>query len=211
MSKTTSALVALGVVAGLSAAALPLSSYAATEIKGAGDPLTATGTVDVELKIEETLSMYITEDDNDTDISKVSLTSTNGADYEADPIAIKVDAKNKNGYKLTMHGSYTNAEITDAVATSLYNENGTEIATGDLESTTASQWGYKVQQGADGSALDTTWQLVKASDAAATIDSLSTAGSQTTQVTFGAHVLPSQEAGTYNGQVTFTATAGLNS
>lgn len=204
MSKTTNALIALGVVAGLGAAALPLSSYAApTPIEGTGDPLKATGNVPVQLKIEETLSMFITNEAGDADFtSPVALTSTDKENYTSTPIAIKVNAGNKDGYHLTIHGSATDNP------TDLTNENGTKIATGDLTSTTASQWGYKVLKGADGSTLDAAWNAVQASTDAATIDSLTTSGVQTTKVTFGAHVIAGQEAGTYNGQVTFTATAG---
>lgn len=205
MSKTTSALVALGVVAGLGAAALPLSSYAApTPIEGTGNPIEATKDVPVQLVIEETLSMYVTNEAGDADFtSPVALTSTDKENYESTPIAIKVEAGNKDGYHLTMHGSGAGT-----VKTSLYNENNTEITTGDLTSTTDSQWGYKVLKGAEGATLDAAWNPVTLEASAANIDSLATSGVQTTKVTFGAHVVKGQEAGTYNGKVTFTATAG---
>lgn len=205
MSKTTNALIALGVVAGLGAAALPLSSYAApTPIEGTGNPITSTGNVPVQLKIDETLSMFITNEAGDADFtSPVALTSTDKENYTSTPIAIKVNAGNKEGYHLTMHGS-----AGKGTATALTNENGTEIATGDLTSTTASEWGYKVLKGTTGATIDAAWNAVQAEADAATIDSLNKAGVQTTQVTFGAHVIAGQEAGTYDGQVTFTATAG---
>lgn len=208
MSKTTNALVALGVVAGLGAAALPLSSYALTEYPGTGDPLTATGNVPVQLKIDETLSMFITDEAGTADFtSPVALSSTDKVNYESTPIAIQVNAGNKDGYHLTMHGSYTKEGQT-GVETALVNENNTTIATGDLTSTTESQWGYKVLKGADGASLDATWNAVQPQATAAAIDSLDKAGVQTTKVTFGAHVIAGQEAGIYDGQVTFTATAG---
>lgn len=204
MSKTTSALVALGVVAGLGAAALPLSSYAApTPINGSGTPLSAPKDVPVQLTIEETLSMYVTNEAGDADFtSPVTLSTTDKENYVSTPIAIKVEAGNKDGYKLTMHGSGSGTD-----KTSLYNGNSAEIVTGDLTSTTASQWGYKVLKGATGSTLDSAWNSVAAEASAPTIDSLNKSGVQTTKVTFGAHIVKGQESGTYNGQVTFTATA----
>ena len=195
----------LGVVAGLGVAALPLATYAApTEIEGSGDPLSASKNVQLQLEVKETLSMFVTNEDGDADVTApVVLSSTDNANFAASPIAIKVNAGNQSGYYLTIAGSTDGDD-----ATVLKNSSDGIIEAGDLTSTTVSQWGYKVLKGAEGATLDTAWNAVKAGGATETIDSLDKAGVQTTQVTFGAHIVDGQEAGVYNGQVTFTATAG---
>lgn len=207
MTNLTKAIAVLGVVAGLGVAALPLSSYAVTEIPGTAendsDALSASKDVQLQLEVKETLSMFVTNAAGDEDVAApVVLSSTDNKSFEADPIAIKVNAGNKDGYYLTIAGSTTGDDKT--VLT-----NGSKtIEAGDLTSTTASQWGYKVLKGADGATLDSTWNAVKPNGAAETIDSLNEAGVQTTQVTFGANIIDGQESGIYTGQVTFTATAG---
>jgi len=204
----TKTIAILGVVAGLGVAALPLSTYAAdpTENQGTGTPLSVSKDVPVQLKINETLSMWVTNEAGDADFdSPVVLGDAAGVSgpilVESAPIAIKVRNSTKNGYDLTLAGSATDN------ATGLTNENNTVIATGDLTSTAASQWGYKVKKGADGSDYDASWQAVQESASAATIDTLPAAGVNTTLVKFGVNIIDGQEAGTYNGQVKFTATA----
>lgn len=222
MSNMTKAIAVLGVVAGLGVAVLPLSTYAApTKIEGTaeneGDPLSAGKDVQVQLKLDESLSMYVTNEAGDADVTTPVALNENTdttANYQAAPIAIKVIANNAQGYHLTIHGSAndTLTGATGTVATSLTNAKGTQIEAGDLTSTSASQWGYKVLKGAAGSVIDATWNGVPAEAAAAEIDGAKVptgAAGNTTKVTFGAHVLDTQESGIYNGQVTFTATAGL--
>lgn len=207
MSNMTKAIAVLGVVAGLGVAALPLSTYAApTAIEGTGTPLTATKDVPVQLTIKETLNMYVTDEAGTADFTSPVTIGTGdiaaaGA-YESAPIAVKVETANKDGYKLTIVGS------ADTNPTSLTLDGGTEeIVAGDLTSTTASQWGYKVNtMTGDTPAFADAWTGV--SETAAPINSLAAAGVQTTKVKFGANIIPGQLAGTYKGQVTITATAG---
>ena len=133
MSNMTRAIAVLGVVAGLGVAALPLSTYAApTEIEGTaeneGDPLSASKDVQVQLKLEESLSMYVTNEAGDADVTTPVALNENTdttANYQAAPIAIKVIANNAQGYHLTIHGSaaassagtpFQVASITDPVA-----------------------------------------------------------------------------------------------
>lgn len=214
MSKMSKTIAILGVVAGLGVAALPLSSYAVdpTEIQGTGTPLSASKDVPVQLTIKETLSMWVTNEAGDADFtSPVVLGDAAGVSgpalVESAPIAIKVRNSTKEGYNLTLAGSAAeNATgLTNATTGST-----AVIATGDLTSTTASQWGYKVKKGATGSGYDATWQSVQEAVDAATIDTLGAAGVNTTLVKFGVNILDGQEAGTYNGQVKFTATAIAN-
>ena len=204
MTNLTKAIAVLGVVAGLGVAALPLSSYAVTTpVEGTGNPLSASKPVQLQLTVKETLSMFVTNEAGDADVtSPVELTSTDNKSFESAPIAIKVNAGNKDGYYLTIQGSTSGDDRT------VLTNGSANIEAGDLSSTTASQWGYKVLKGADGATLDATWNAVAADGATTTIDSLTAAGVQTTKVTFGANIIDGQESGVYNGQVTFTATAG---
>lgn len=211
MTNLSKTIAILGVVAGLGVTALPLSSYAAdpTEIEGKGDTPVATKDVPVQLTIDQMLSMYVTTEDGSADVANPVVLSSNAdttANYQADPIAVKVITNNLNGYGLNMAGTYT----AESHASDLVNDDGKFIAAGDLTSSAASQWGYKVKTNA-GTDYSTDWAAVV--DAGAKIDSFATptgAAGKTTLVKFGAHVLDTQESGVYNGQVTFTATAGAS-
>lgn len=215
MSNMTKTIAILGVVAGLGVAALPLSTYAApTAIEGTGTPLSAPKDVPVQLTIKETLNMYVTDEAGTADFtSPVKIGSSEIAaagKYESDPIAVKVETANKGGYALTIVGSYvkdglSGDDATNAL-TSLVNENNTMISAGALaDADTESTWGYAVDTAAGETASFGTWTGV--TDSAVEINKLTEAGTQTTKVKFGANIVAGQQAGTYNGQVTFTATA----
>ena len=198
MSKTTNALLALGVVAGLGAAALPLSSYAV-------DPVTKD--VGVTLKIEDTLEI---EADKDNADNKVDLTG----DGHSGAVNVTVKTNNQTGYNLNLKGSAgTNA-------TSLTSENGDQIAaaagtfdTPAALSTTTSEWGYSVANTNanlhTGLTQFTGSVYAGVSAAGQEIVNINKptgdAGDKTT-VTFAASIADGQPAGTYDGQVTFTAT-----
>lgn len=190
MSKTTNALIALGVVAGLGAAALPLSSYAV-------DP--ATSEVGVTLTIEDELT--IEADKNTTD--KVDLSGTG----HTGDVTLTVVSNNQKGYNLGIMGS---AETNQ---TSLTSENGDEIVAGSgtfaapaALSTTTSEWGYRLASFTEGlyAGVTTNNDVIKTT-AAPTGE----AGDETV-VTFGASIKDGQPAGTYDGEVTFTATNNAN-
>lgn len=193
MSKTTSALVALGVVAGLGAAALPLSSYAV-------DP--ATDKVGVTLKIDDELT--IEADKSTTD--KVDLSGTG----HTGDVTLTVVSNNQKGYNLGIMGSATTNP------TSLTSENDDEIVAGSgtfaapaALSTTTSEWGYRLASVAaftEGlyAGVTTNNDVIKTT-AAPTGE----AGDETV-VTFGASIKDGQPAGTYAGEVTFTATNNAN-
>ena len=189
MSKTTSALIALGVVAGLGAAALPLSSYAV-------DPQTED--VAVTLKIEDELT--IEADKSTTD--KVDLSG----DGHTGDVTLTVVTNNQKGYNLAIKGSGANP-------TTLKSENGDEIAAtaGTFAApaafgTTNSEWGYRLAGFADNA-----FAGVKEDDVQIkTTDAPTGSAGDETVVTFGASIADGQPAGTYDGQVTFTATNNAN-
>lgn len=187
MSKTTSALIALGVVAGLGAAALPLSTYAD------GNPKTAQ--VGVTLEIEDELSI---EADKNTSDKLVDLSEG------SDSVTLTVITNNQKGYDLTIKGS------AEGHPTTLTSETGSPIVAGTgiptapaaLDNSTDSQWGYRL----------TDWTAnmyagVTPSDVSINkTNTATTSTGDTTEVTFGVSLKDGQEAGTYNGEVTFTAT-----
>lgn len=198
MSKTTNALIALGVVAGLGAAALPLSSYAV-------DPVTKD--VGVTLKIEDTLEI---EADKDNADNKVDLTG----DGHSGAVNVTVKTNNQTGYNLNLKGSAgTNA-------TSLTSENGDQIAaaagtfdTPAALSTTTSEWGYSVantnanlQTGLTQFTGSVYAGVSAAGQEIVNINKPTGDAGDKTTVTFAASIADGQPAGTYDGQVTFTAT-----
>lgn len=194
MSKTTSALVALGVVAGLGAAALPLSSYAV-------DP--ATDKVGVTLTIEDELT--IEADKSTTD--KVDLSGTG----HTGDVTLTVVSNNQKGYNLGIMGS------AETNPTSLTSENGDEIVAGSgtfaapaALSTTTSEWGYRIaamtEKFTDGLYAGVTTN----NDVIKTTETPTGEAGDETVVTFGASIKDGQPAGTYDGEVTFTATNNAN-
>lgn len=190
MSKTTSALIALGVVAGLGAAALPLSSYAI-------EPQTSE--VGVTLKIEDELTIEANKSKTD----KVDLSGTGNTG----DVTLTVVTNNQKGYNLAIKGSATTNP------TSLTSENGDQIVAGSgtfdtpaVLSTTTSEWGYRLANFTAGeyAGVKSTDQIIKTTAAPTGTD-----GDETV-VTFGASIKDGQPAGTYDGEVTFTATNNAN-
>lgn len=86
MSKITKTIAALGVVAGLGVAALPLASYAAP---GSDNPETIT----VNASVQSTISMSV---DDDT----VALSPIGGGDISTDTINVSVSTNALSGYTL---------------------------------------------------------------------------------------------------------------
>lgn len=198
MSNLSKTIAILGVVAGLGVAALPLSSYAA-------DPVSKD--VGVTLKIDDKLTI---EADKDTTDNKVDLTG----EGHTGAVNVTVVTNNQTGYNLNLKGSATTNP------TSLTSQNGDQIeaTTGTFAapaalSTSKSEWGYSV---ANTNANNTT-ELTQFADGV--YAGVSAAGQEIvnvskptgengdkTTVTFAASIADGQPAGTYDGQVTFTAT-----
>lgn len=205
MSKMSQTIAILGVVAGLGVAALPLSTYADATPKSTNVPLS--------LEVGEVLEITTNNMEGEGDAAKpgtVVLTTDNAsapANYASDgTFAVIVKSNIEKGYNLTIKGSTGTGTNAAAKATDLASATDV-IAAGDLTGT-GSSWAYK-------GGLKTAWTAVTASDADGVIytgskdvaGDLDITNGKSVPVTFGANVVASQAAGTYTGQVTFTATA----
>lgn len=207
MSKMTTAIAALGVVAGLGVAAMPLATYADT-----------TRDVPLKLTVEETIEISTSSDDDPfTKVSDVELSTANkgdNADYASKDFEVFVKTNASNGYTISAKSTTTE--------TALKTADGNEIPANAALAAGTSAWAYKVTPGTQGDGATapgetnmSAWTAISATDAViytATQDKggISTANKGLgTGVTFGASISNSQAAGDYTGSVTFTAAAGV--
>ena len=177
MSKMTKTIAALGVVAGLGVAALPLSSYAADE---------SSKNVIVTANVSDTISLTTSE-------AKVDL---GDIVIDGQPGKGSVDAivsGNSGAYHLTIQasGDGSMVHMDNGVAAA----GGAKIEGGTLTGTTSS-WGYSLD--------NANFQAVPGSDK--TADTITPkAGKDTTTIYFGAVAKGNQAAGVYQNTVTLTA------
>ena len=226
MSKTTKALAALGVVAGLGVAALPICVGAAPVVDGdtaSGDnSATADGnvsdTVTVRTEIKPTLTLEVTGA-NDVDVEgnerHLVLLGTNGelqnGGNGSGTAIVKVTTNHLGGYKVNMNGETTgfNGQTNAGEAFSDIADN-----TATFPTTGASVFGYKTTKDA-ASATNVTlandnWNGVKdAATLIATGANATTATGDTFTITFQAHAGESQAADVYDEVVTITATTNI--
>lgn len=227
MSKTTKALAALGVVAGLGVAALPIGVGAAPVVDGdtaSGDnSATADGnvsdTVTVRTEIKPTLTLEVTGA-NDAAIGSGSerhlvLLGTNGelqnGGNGSGTATVKVTTNHLGGYKVNMNGETTgfNGQTNTGEAFSDIADN-----TAAFPTTGASVFGYKTTKDA-ASATNVTlanenWNGVKdAATLIATGAAATTAAGDEFTITFQAHASESQAADIYDEVVTITATTNI--
>lgn len=221
MTYTTKAIAALGIVAGLGIAALPLNASAAKVIdgtapEGAENASEYDGnkddkvTTDTKLKLEikDVLSI---ETDNKEDQVELTSTDGTGTDYSSTPLGVTVTTKNSKGYNLSIKASGTNSTITSLMSGTdqIVAGSGTfdiaQAAAGQgaaLSNATNSEWGYRIDSLDAGNYVGITDNDV----VIATQETPTTSTGVKTNVTFGAKIKDGQAAGTYTGQVTFTAT-----
>lgn len=205
MSNLSKTIAILGVVAGLGVAALPLSSYAVTDPKPVNVPVS----LEIGEVLEITTNNMAGEGDSQAPAT-VKLTTDNAADsanYASDgTFAVIIKSNVEKGYNVAIKGSTSidGSAVSGAAVTDLLSDTD-RIAAGDLTADTSS-WGYKGGE-------KTAWTAVTPADVTIYTGSKSVVGDlditngKSIPVTFGAKVAASQAAGTYNGQVTFTATA----
>jgi len=228
MSKTTKVLAALGVVAGLGIAALPLSASAVTIHDGTGTDDTnnkydgtkdgnVSDTVTVRTTIEDTLTLTVTGA-NDADItgseSHLVLLGTdgklaNGANASG-TATVNVATNNKGGYKVNMNGEAAGFNGTTNTA-EVFADVADDTAT--FPTTGASVFGYqttKADSVTNVTLAKTDWMGVKdtATLIATGATSTAAAGDEFT-ITFQAHASESQAADTYDEVVTITATTNI--
>lgn len=200
MRKMTAAMAALGVVAGLGAAALPLSSYASE------------ATVPVTAIIDDALSINITDattaDDLGADGVLIEGVTPGGA-VESRKIAVTVNGNDsQNKYKLTLEDRSTDPALMSA--TDRIEALATAGALNADPDTSA--WGYAVSSSV--SADVTSWKGVPARNnpvqlltGSGNTGTIPANGKATTYVSFGVYAAEGQEAGRYTSDVIFTATA----
>lgn len=181
MSKITKAIAALGVVAGLGVAALPLSSYAAQT------------TVPVKATIDASLSIS-------TSAEEVSVENViAGGEIEYSDLTVTV-ATNVGGtaddYDLTIKDSDS---ITALV-------NGANSIPGVAPTKGSSGWGYAVADPIQGTTVGA-YTAVTLTDTSIADAAELTGGSAATVLRFGVSAEQNQAAGTYVGGVILTATA----
>ena len=142
MSKITKTIAALGVVAGLGVAALPLASYAAT-----------TQNIAVEAEIGATLSVGAPT------VATVELAPTNGQAAVEGSSSVKVNTNNLSGFTLNIKDSDSETGLTG--------DSGT-IAAGTVLDGTESAWAYKGGDTAAYTAITTADVALKTTDAPTT-------------------------------------------
>lgn len=214
MSNMTKMIAVLGVVAGLGVAALPLSSYAADVTVDDPEKIEHTDGTDAEqavginLTIEKLLSI-------DADADNVNLNSGNS--YTGKALKVNVITNNSKGYKLNIAGTATTnkTDLTgDDSNTTLIptfektiKDGLAELALNSGEGVSKSVWGYTAagDDVVDAFAGGLYAGVTEDGETIATADEPTADTGAETSVTFKAIVDNAQPAGTYKGQVTFTA------
>lgn len=194
MSKMSKVVAALGVVAGLGVAALPLSSYA---VAGVTDTANTTAQAIVGDSIE------ITVDDATVTMNNVMANQ----DINSTPTNITVKTNNVSGYQV---------QIEDADAeTALKTTDGSGTATGipagkPVKGTNA--WGFKTSSSSANVNISSDAADYRAVDAKGSPKIIATGAAQSANdgdviaLTFGVTVDSTIAAGTYQDEVTLTAT-----
>ena len=213
MSKMSKAIVALGVVAGLGVAALPLSSYAA----GNTDSKNATVQVEVgggiSLTIVDPITPQTSAATKPLDLATRTLDlgeAKLGGDIVTGILGVQVSTNDPSGYTLKMTSASASTAMTGAAG---------EIPAGTPTKNGAnSAWGYSVIKNPTSTTVDpstVTWSALTA-DGADIYDSTNAGATvkgegaseatQQTDIMFGVNASATQAEGTYSTQVTFTAT-----
>lgn len=194
MSKMTKTIAALGVVAGLGVAALPLSSYATI--------VTDSTTVTAQAIIGEAIS--VTADATD-DTVKIENVTANQEVKEGSTV-LTIQTNNTSGY---------NVNIKDSDATTALTTAGGDAADGIPASATLTKgnkgWGFKASTSTEGVAVSGAGQAYRAIETTPlALASRSTGASvqdgDKITLTFGVVVDSSIAAGTYSDDVIITAT-----
>ncbi len=178
MSNITKAIAALGVVAGLGVAALPLSTY-------------ADATVPVTAQINSSMAISTSADAVDFgQIIAGGAVATQDLDVTVSTTA--------TSYNLNIKDSDSNTALVsvDETGSAITGENAATIVTGAPKQGT-SAWGYKVGETGAWTNITTTNKSIYEGTAA---------GTSKTTVTFGVSAAAGQKDGTYKGGVIFTAT-----
>ena len=179
MSKITKTIAALGVVAGLGVAALPLASYADEDSK----------TINIAATISDSIAVAVTN-------GEVGLAVTNSAapaDNSGTPVGINVKSNGANGYTLSLSGNTTLAS------------GGNTIEYGSPAAGT-SAWAYKFGTAAEISSASWAPSFTGTANLKSTGEAGDVATGDDYQMIIGVSANSSQPAGTYKNTLTVTAT-----
>lgn len=195
MSKYTKIIAALGIVAGIGVASLPLSTFAAT-----------TQDVTVKVIIGEQLSLSVDSANSDTEQTMT------GSQVKTDEMksTLKVSTNHQAGYKLVVADKDADTGLKHTVNNSLAIP--AIAARGTLASGTAA-WGLQVNAAYSGTTISNTqWDPIPANTGTALV--VRNSGALTTAVTdeesvvkYGVATAAGQPAGTYQDVITYTVTA----
>lgn len=194
MSKSTKIIAALGVVAGIGVAALPLSTFAA-----------ANTSVTFTVNIDDQLSLSA---DSGQSVLATTMTA-NQVNNDTLKSSLKVSTNNPKGYKLTVADADADTALVHTTSPTV--KIPALSATGDLASGTAG-WGIQVNEAYPGTAVSTTqWTpMVKNNETAIVVrnsGALSSAVSnQETIVKYGVATAAGQASGSYSDTISYTAT-----
>lgn len=194
MSKLTTAIATLGIVAGLGVAALPLSSYADTS---------ATTNTAIKATVEGNIS--ITANKTEADLGTV----VPGGAIASDAVTYTIETNNGSGYTVNMVGSGTGTPVTDLVSGA--NKIATGVPTENIADGGTSAWGFQISNYSTNVTPISTYNAKYAAVPAtstmiAQSNTKSEADGDTFELTYGVAAAPNQDAGVYTGQVTLTAT-----
>lgn len=199
MSKSTKIIAALGVVAGLGVAALPMSSYAAN-----------TGDVKVEITVDSTISMTIDDADRDVTPLEKKKTMQNGATDESLTASIEVTTNDSDGYILTVKDKAGDGAALTAATAGNTDSIPAFTAKQTALATTTPGWGMKATNANTsatlGAAFDGGYGGVTDTDQTV-VTVAGTAADDETVVTYGIVTKSDQVADTYSNIITYTVTA----
>lgn len=201
MSKMTKTVAALGVVAGLGVAMLPVGAFAAPADNGAiyGNP--ATQNVTFQAEVDDYIQITVAE------AQVVAADAATTAKNAAGSTTFAIKSNNASGYTGTIAASTLDNGSASAVM--LGNTATNKIPGGTAPVAGTSAWGYKiiVPTGVTGNTVNSmTGATTDAKTFADKTGATAAAGDSYT-LDFEASVSASQAADTYTGQVTLTATA----
>jgi len=191
MRKTTAALAALGVVAGLGAAALPMSSYAVTTA--------TTDSADVTIRATINSAISLALDQTEVDLGTIIV---NGAPATGS-VKATVTTTSSNGYNLTIMGKGGDTDMHTVDATGAQDGKGT-ISTGTTLSGSTSAWAFR-------GGNKTTWTQIPTTATEIKRTTGTLAGPEETEITFGVYAGGTQVDGVYEGNVTLTASINSGS
>lgn len=138
MTKMSKAIAVLGVVAGLGVAALPLSTYADTQV------------VPVEVEVSGAISIT-----SDTETVQMSVKNNQGV-KDSDAVKLTVATNNENGYKVSIKDSDNSTNLVSA-------DNDVIPAGAPVQGTSA--WGYKFDDAASYATITLSDVVVKTTTA----------------------------------------------